>query len=76
MYSFPPTAAPLSRELPAYTQLHHHDVSAGSCWGALLQTRLPEFSCLFFILLHSSLCSALCLSEHESTLGIYSHGFR
>lgn len=76
MYSFPPLAASLSRELPAYTQLHHHNVSVGSCWVAVLQTGLPESSCLFFILLPSSLCSALCLSEHESTLGIYSHSFR
>lgn len=80
VYSLPPLAPPLSKELPSYTQLHHQDASAGSCWVALLQTEppsaFPESTCLFFILLHSSLCSALCLSENESTLGIHSHAFR
>lgn len=59
MYSFPPIAAPLSRELPAYTQLQHHDVSAGSCSVALLQTGLLEFSLSLFY--SSSLLPVLCI---------------
>lgn len=74
VYSLLPLVAPLSRELPAYTQLHSE---CRLMLGGTAPNRVPRvYTCLFFILLHSSLCSSSCLSEHESTLWIHSHGFR